>query len=363
MVLWYNSGMNKKFKWTLFLSFGLVLIVFVAILLSVATRSTFAQGDDEASLQRIGEPNYVTFFDDGERLTVRTEAKTVAEALERADITINQGDIVDPALDSEINANNFFINIYRARPVLIKDGLNEKYLMTASFDAKKIAEEAGLTIYDGDEIELASNTNFLEAGMVTIYEITRNGGRILTVDEEIPFKEETVKNYDLAPEVSEVKQLGEVGTKRLSYNVLYKDGQEISRELIKEEVIRKPVNRIVAVGASEIERHPLTVSMGRNYYTTKKTDGTTVLRQETYYDLNMGRVIRNCGSSYKVRSDGVKVDQDGYVLVAANLARYPRCSVVETSLGKGKVYDTGGFAAGNPEQFDLATDWSNHDGI
>ena len=32
------------------------------------------------------------------------------------------------------------------------------------------------------------------------------------------------------------------------------------------------------------------------------------------------------------------------------------------SAGAGKVYDTGGFAASNPEQFDLATDWSNHDG-
>ena len=49
--------------------------------------------------------------------------------------------------------------------------------------------------------------------------------------------------------------------------------------------------------------------------------------------------------------------------MAANLSRYPRCSVVETSLGLGKVYDTGSFAAGNPEQFDIATDWTNHDGV
>jgi len=39
------------------------------------------------------------------------------------------------------------------------------------------------------------------------------------------------------------------------------------RELVSEEVVREPVARIVAVGANEIERHPLTVGMGRNYYT------------------------------------------------------------------------------------------------
>ena len=71
-----------------------------------------------------------------------------------------------------------------------------------------------------------------------------------------------------------------------------------------------------------------------------------------------------CGTSnsYTVRADGAKVDSDGYVLVAAHLGRYQRCSVVETSLGPGKVYDTGTFANSNPEQFDLATDWTNRDG-
>ena len=103
--------------------------------------------------------------------------------------------------------------------------------------------------------------------------------------------------------------------------------------------------------------------MGRNYYTTANLAGETVERQETYYDLPMSGVMSFCGkSSYSVRDDGAKVDEDGYVLVAANLSRYPRCSIVQTSLGAGKVYDTGGFAASNPEQFDLATDWSNHDG-
>ena len=100
-----------------------------------------------------------------------------------------------------------------------------------------------------------------------------------------------------------------------------------------------------------------------------KANGRVVERRETYYDLNMSRVMANaariCGvkNYYGVRSDGVKVDADGYVIVAANLDYYPRCSVVETSLGPGKVYDTGSFALTNPEQFDIATDWTRRDGV
>ncbi len=105
----------------------------------------------------------------------------------------------------------------------------------------------------------------------------------------------------------------------------------------------------------------LTRSKGAQVY----VDGDGVAHRETYYDLPMNRAIQSCGaaSTYTIRSDGAKVDQDGYVLVAANLAAYPRCTVVDTSMGPGKVYDTGGFVVRHPYGFDLATDWTNYDGV
>lgn len=93
------------------------------------------------------------------------------------------------------------------------------------------------------------------------------------------------------------------------------------------------------------------------------TDSSGVTHRETYYDLPMNIVIGACGSGgYTIRYDGAKIDKDGYVLVAANYQAYPKCSVVETSMGLGKVYDTGGFALRYPHGFDLATDWTNGDG-
>lgn len=341
-----------------------IILILLGFLL-VEVRTVFAENEDleeTAEIIEVSETKYVTIFDNGEKLTVKTDAKTVGEVISRAEIILNDGDKIEPGRESEINMDNFFINIYRARPVVVKDGKMKKYLMTASYDAREIAREAGLTVYDGDEVKLTFNEQFLETGAVNCYEVTRNGGRNLTVEEEIAFTERTIKDYNLEPGQSEVRQLGEVGLKETTYNVLYVDGVEVSRELIGEEVVREPVERIVAVGASAIEQKPLTAAMGRNRYAVTLADGRIIERQETYYDLDMSRVIRTCGSSYSVRADGVKVDQDGYVLVAANLPRYPRCSVVQTSLGVGKVYDTGGFAAINPEQFDIATDWSNYDG-
>ena len=103
----------------------------------------------------------------------------------------------------------------------------------------------------------------------------------------------------------------------------------------------------------------LTVSRGAQVF----VDSDGVAHRETYYDLPMNVVIGACGSGdYTIRSDGAKIDADGCVLVAANYSAYPRCTVVETSLGPGKVYDTGGFVKRYPYGFDLATDWTNYNG-
>lgn len=343
---------------------SILVIVFGAIYM-VGLRKTYAEGDGADS---IVNEYFVNIYDGSDKLTVRTAVATVDEVLKRAGVSIDTADKVEPALDTKIDSDNFFINIYRARPVVIRDGAVDKYVMVASYDVKTMAREAGLVIYDGDEIMLRKNTNFLEAGAVEIYEVKRNGGRTVTEEEEIAFDEQTVKDYNIAPGTREVRQLGEVGLKVLTYEVFYENGVETKREFIGEEVKREPVTRIVAVGASEIERTPLTAMRGRNRYTVKKPDGTTIERQETYYDLPMQGVMeiaaRECGAKayYTVREDGVKVDAEGYVLVAAHLGYYPRCSVVETSLGLGRVYDTGSFADTNPEQFDLATDWTNRNG-
>lgn len=83
--------------------------------------------------------------------------------------------------------------------------------------------------------------------------------------------------------------------------------------------------------------------------------------KETYYNLDMSRVVENMHNQgfegeYWVRDDGVKMFGD-YVIVAANLDVHPRGSIVESSLGPAIVCDTGGFAESDPNQLDIATSW------
>ena len=83
--------------------------------------------------------------------------------------------------------------------------------------------------------------------------------------------------------------------------------------------------------------------------------------RETYYNLPMGRVIQYMealGYSYRywVREDGVKM-YGQYVMCAADLSIRPKGTILETSLGKAIVCDTGGFTRTCPYGLDIATAW------
>ncbi|MBQ3271499.1 G5 domain-containing protein [Candidatus Saccharibacteria bacterium] len=234
-------------KMSLIISGVVVSALVFASLLKIITPNTFA--DNAASLAPSGDIHYVTIYDQGKKLTIKTDAVTVADALSRAHFEIATTDIVEPGLTTLINDGNFHINIYRSRPVIVSDGTTKKRLETASYDPITIARDAGFSVYDGDEVNMVANTNFLEAGISTAYEITRNGGRTVTEEIAIPFEEEIVKDYTLPLGENKTEQIGEDGLRVVKYKVEFIDGAEVKRELISDDIVKEPVKRIVREGA------------------------------------------------------------------------------------------------------------------
>ena len=167
-----------------------------------------------------------------------------------------------------------------------------------------------------------------------------------TIKKIINFDTKQIKSYAHTVDYKEIKQAGAPGVREVKYSIKTFD-----------DIVLKPVEQIEIVGA----RLPNALTKAKSAHIFKDSKG--ISHRETYYDLPMKVALNSCGGgSYSVREDGAKIDKDGYVLVAANYNNYPRCSLVETSMGTGRVYDTGGFAKYHPHGFDLATDWTNGDG-
>lgn len=359
--------------------------------------------------------NIVILTDDGKERTVPSRAQTVGELLQRLSITLNEGDVVEPSADTQIVSDNFRVNIYRATPVTIVDGDRKYFTFSAAATPRSIVKQAGIEVYPEDELLMLPTENFLQEGSIgprlvivratpvnvnlygtqvvmrtqakTIGELLeerniqlgpddsvqptqgvaiqpnmqifllRKGTQIATVEEEIPMPVERIEDNSLSIGSKAVRQQGSPGKRLATYQIQLENGLEVSRSQIQSVEVTPAVKQIEAIGTKPVGG--LTKSKGVYFF----TDSRGVTHRETYYDLSMNSVMGFCGGgAYTVRPDGVKVDKSGYILVAANLSLYPRCSVVETSLGFGKVYDTGDFAGRYPHGFDLATDWTNNDG-
>lgn len=253
------------------------------------------------TVQPMHPERLVTFYDQGTERSIVTRASTVAQALQSAGIVVDPNDIIEPTIDSVINKSSVDIIIYRSRPVAVADGAIRQTVMTPLQAPNEIAKAAGLKALDSKDKSMFRQGAFVADRAPTVLVLSR------------------------------------------------------AKVEVKSVVVEPPVVVFVP------KPNALTSSKGAQVY----VDTSGVAHRETYYDLPMNIVMQGCGvgSTYTVRSDGAKVDQDGYILVAANFAAYPRCSVVDTSMGPGKVYDTGGFVLRHPYGFDLATDWTVRDGI
>src|SRR3982750_3394387 len=90
------------------------------------------------------DASLVTISYDKQEQTVPTHAKTVGELLGRLKIKLNEGDIVEPAEDTEVVGDNFRINVYRAVPVTVIDGNRKTFTYSAAATPRSIVKRAGV---------------------------------------------------------------------------------------------------------------------------------------------------------------------------------------------------------------------------
>lgn len=236
------------------------------------------------------------------------------------------------------------------RLVTFYDRGKEHVILTHASTIREALKDADIPVDPHDQVEPAIDSSLLSSDSAVIIYRARP---VLVIDGAL--KQKVVTPAAAPGEIVKVAGIAPLGDKdevTLSTTDFITDGASAVLT-IKRAVVAPPKPVFGPTPKA------LTISKGAQLY----VDSYGVAHRETYYDLPMNIVIGTCGAnSYTIRADGAKIDKDGYVLVAANYGIYPRCSVVETSMGPGKVYDTGGFVRRYPHGFDLATDWTNRDG-
>ncbi|MBR0146769.1 MAG: G5 domain-containing protein [Eubacterium sp.] len=287
-------------------------------------------------LTACGKKAEITIHDGGVDTKVEVSLpKTVDEILKEAEITVAEKDDVNPAGGTELQGAAE-ITIRRMLTVSIKtdDGDVKNVEILSNSTVKDVLAQEGITLAENQSLNVkeedtvqtgmtiritTSNgvtvvhdgkTEQIDFGVGTVGDVleqmnislgtddtvtpdkkeaVKNGTKIvitrvtfeeITTTEEIPY--ETVREDDSSLEKGseKVKTEGVAGEKTTTYRVKMVDGKEDSRETVKSEVTKEPVNEVIRVGTKagryEVSRVavPNCADGSHGYYEITYSDGS-----------------------------------------------------------------------------------------
>lgn len=296
-------GINTKYYLKRLTLLGGVMVFLGGSAMLVDRTLAQVDGAPEAAAR---DEHVLSIHDRGDQRVVITKARTVREALKLANIEVSEGrDVIEPSLDEELVAQKYNINIYRARPVTVVDGLVKKSITTAEQTPSSIAKAAGFELYTEDEVEFSvaqdivahgssrvmsidratpvemilygkksqirtrattvdellkeknislgdsdylsvSKDQKIVSGMVV--ELWRDGTQTITVEEEVDFAVEQVQDANREIGYKEVRTPGEKGARNVTYEIEMKNGKEVGRKEIASVTTKEPKKQVEVVG-------------------------------------------------------------------------------------------------------------------
>ena len=248
----------------------------------------------------------ITVYDRGEKKTFLTDQATIGDALNDADISLDDQDAVEPTASEKLVASEYQVNIYRARPVTVIDGISRKRVVTPYQTVEQIAKDASITLYAEDTAKLSQSSDILTSGAgleMTIdraavvrldlfgdatevrtqgetvaallaekgvkltnadrtqpslgtsitngseVRVWREGRQTVTVEEVVAFGVEQIKDADRPIDYKQVQTPGVDGKKRVTYDIEIINGAEVSRTEIASIEIEAAVKQVEVIGS------------------------------------------------------------------------------------------------------------------
>ncbi len=187
---------------------------------------------------------------DGVTQRIVTRATTLADALREEGIYLSPEDLVSPRLDSPV-VPRMRVSIRRATPFSVQvDGQT----LTARTHATTVADalaELGVIVQPLDRVEPSLDAPLTNDTTITI---TRVQHETLVERAPIPFERVLVPDPMLELDTFEVREVGQPGTLAREILVVYENGVEKERIVQREWVEQEPVNRVVAYGTNIVIR-------------------------------------------------------------------------------------------------------------
>ncbi len=314
-----------------------VALVTLITMLASSFGLVYTVSANEITLTEINE-----FTGQSDTTIIKSHASNVEELLADNGVSITEHDKLNIPIESNITQDTDIV-ITRGRAVTVKTKDGEQIVSITKANAKEALVEAGLAVGNMDEVKTEGNTIELISVTETQEEAT----------ETVPFETEYIDDSTMPSGETEVKTEGIDGVRTIVHKVTYKDGIEINREEISNEITEAPTNRVIAKGSKAVapgktvataSAAPSGVDTGSTIaghkYTKKIT--MTATAYSTHPSENGGYTVSAMGN------------QLGHGIVAVDPSIVPLGSKVYVEASDGSwVYgvasaeDTGGSIKGN----------------
>ncbi|NFN95339.1 DUF348 domain-containing protein [Clostridium botulinum] len=260
----------------------------------------------------------LTISIDGKEENFVTYKWTVKDVLQDNGIELAEKDKIEPSLDSRVSEKEL-ITIKKAIPVNIAFSDKVVTLETAENTIgdmlqreSDVLKEQGVEFEEGTDEVLPSLDAEIEKNLDV--KIVKVETKDVVEKEKINFDTLVQKDSSLDSSVQQVKSEGTNGEKQITYKVIYKDGQEVSKEVKSTKVIAEPVNKIVVKGTGNVY-----ASRGSGNITYKKKLSVVATAYSGHSTTATGRrPVRNANGLSTIAVDpsviplGSKVYVEGY---------------------------------------------------
>lgn len=191
-----------------------------------------------------GRYKTVVVMDGFRSIKIRTTEETVEEFLIANDLGLSEDDLISCGTDDEIT-EGFNINITRAKQISIRT-MNDKVTIYMPLGTVGDAlRKAGIYIDEDDEVFPSLDTeisNFMQINVVGVET------KYVTKTEVVPYKFIYQDNSNMYKGTTKVSREGKDGKREITECVTLKNGVEVARVVVKDEVVEKPVHRVIQKG-------------------------------------------------------------------------------------------------------------------
>lgn len=160
--------------------------------------------------------------------------------------------------------------------VLVVDGSN-KQISTFKSNVEELLIEQNVKLNSKDMVSVDLDSKLKDNMNI---KITRVKESKITETQSIPYEVKIEKDNELNKGKTVVKQEGKEGQRDLVYKLVYHDGKNIDKQLVKEYISMDPVDKIIKEGTKE--KVVQVVSRGNVNRSSSRTNATNVSTKSEY---------------------------------------------------------------------------------